>query len=102
MALSASADSLIEEAVNNSISAILPLGSSWEVKTPVFAKDSLFQTSQMKVSFPSGFKSDRMVAQVKIKAVDNEEILIAVPVEIHSLGNSSRKMVVLGRNTRKI
>lgn len=84
LAASASPDKLIEQAVNNSISGILPLGSSWEIKTPNFAKENLIKANQIQVSFPSGIKSDRMVAQVKIKNL-NEEILIAVPVQIHSL-----------------
>ncbi len=91
LATLAQSDNLIEQAVNNSISAILPSGSQWQIKTPAFAKQNLKKVDNIQVLFPSGFKSDRMVAQVKIKT-NKEEILIAVPIEIYSLGNASRAL----------
>ena len=41
LATLAQSDNLIEQAVNNSISAILPSGSQWQIKTPAFAKQNL-------------------------------------------------------------
>ncbi len=78
----------VHQAVNYSVSRVLPQGSTWSLTTPKFlAEAAVSNIKDIEVSFPSGVAEDKLIAQVWIKT-DKQENLIAVPVKIEVLGNN--------------
>lgn len=76
----------VDQAINESISNLLPSGSRWEVKLPGFVKEYSREAKEIEVAFPAGFHKSHLTAQVWIQSEKGNN-LFAVPVYIKSYGN---------------
>lgn len=76
----------VDQAINESVSHILPSGSRWEVKLPSFVKEYSRDAKEIEVAFPTGFHKSHLTAQVWIQG-DKGDNLFAVPVYVKSYGN---------------
>jgi hypothetical protein len=75
----------LDQEVNNSLKALLPSGSKWEVKVPNFIRETAQNSQAIEVTFPAGIHKSHVTAQIWIKH-HNQNDLFAVPIQIMSLG----------------